>query len=62
MPAMNLTVMFLDAAVAIYLINGWAAIDAGAKATLNLVLLLVCVWLWIGGGSESASAMSSIAR
>lgn len=59
---MHLTVMFIDAAVALYLINGWAVLGAAPKAALNLLLMLVCLWLWLGGGSESASAMSRLTR
>lgn len=59
---MNLTVMFIDAAVALYLINGWAALGAAPKAVLNLLLALVCLWLWQGADTESASMVARLAR
>ena len=62
MSGMNFTVMFIDAAVAIYLINGWAALGAGPKAVLNVLLALVCLWLWQGAGAESASVLTQLTR
>ena len=58
---MNFTVMFIDAAVAIYLINGWAVLGRRPKVVLNLILMLVCLWLWQGADTESASALARLA-
>ena len=62
MSGMNFTVMFIDAAVAIYLINGWAALGRRPKVVLNLLLMLVCLWLWQGTDTESASVLARLAR
>lgn len=62
MSGINFTVMFIDAAVAVYLINGWAALGAGPKAALNLLLALVCLWLWQGSDTASASIIARLAR
>ena len=43
MSGMNFTVMFIDAAVAIYHINGWAVLGRRPKVVLNLILMLVCL-------------------
>ncbi len=59
---MNFTVMFLDAAVALYLINGWATLGPGHKVVLNVLLALVCLWLWQGADTESASILARLAR
>ena len=55
-----LAVMFIDAAVALYLINVWASLGTTARALLNFSLLLVGLWLWQGTDTGGATLLSLI--
>lgn len=58
----HFTVMFIDAAVALYLINGWASLGATPKALLNFSLMLVCLWLWLGADTGGPTLISLLTR
>ena len=58
----HLTVMFIDTAVALYLINVWASLGTTARALLNFSLLLVCLWLWQGADTGGATLISLLIR
>lgn len=58
----SLHLMFIDAAVALYLINGWASLGATPKALLNFSLMLVCLWLWLGADTGGPTLISLLTR